>query len=133
MLSPGIGLVLPEFDCHMPKFSMSRETMPMRAKYAVMALLLSMTLLPARMLFAQVEPAAVNAVTDQIAFVQNGQVWHMNVDGSQKTKWDLPGMSDPNSPQWSPDGSQLAFTAYSNPRRMLAVMNANGSNLHTVD
>ena len=62
-----------------------------------------------------------------MVFVQNGDLFTMNMDGSNKTKVTNHG-SGCSDPTWSPDGSRIAFLLNLQPY----VINADGSNEHVV-
>jgi len=55
-----------------------------------------------------------------------GTLWRSKLDGSERLRITLPGMSA-NNPKWSPDGSQIAFQAQSPGRdQKIYVMSADG-------
>jgi len=60
----------------------------------------------------------------------NGQVYVMDADGSDVTQLTFDDAGKDQVPDWSPDGSKIAFAA-GDPGDVL-VMNANGSNQHTL-
>jgi dipeptidyl aminopeptidase/acylaminoacyl peptidase len=50
--------------------------------------------------------------SDVVAFVKDRQLWVVPIDGSQPAKRILAAVrGDPGSPQWSPDGSRIAFVS----------------------
>jgi Tol biopolymer transport system component len=71
----------------------------------------------------------------RIAFVRDGRIFAINIDGSGEIPLSSPGLEqEDNNPKWSPDGSKLAFVrgdqedldGYRNSN--LWVMNSDGSN-----
>src|SRR4051812_16689837 len=71
----------------------------------------------------------------RIVFIQSGEVFTMNPDGSELTQ--LTHLSPGNSadfPAWSADGKQIVFNEFSPPDGIaqIWVMNGDGSNQHLV-
>jgi dipeptidyl aminopeptidase/acylaminoacyl peptidase len=56
------------------------------------------------------EPA-ISPQGDVVAFVKNGQIWTVPIDGSAKTKPMFTALGNNGSIQWSPDGARLAFVS----------------------
>jgi hypothetical protein len=70
--------------------------------------------------------AAYPGGNGKIAFERDGQILTMNADGTAQAQ--LTSSSDPSSePEWSPDGSQIAYTRLSESGNTVRVMNADGS------
>jgi TolB protein len=71
---------------------------------------------------------------DQIVFTSDrsgvGQVYVMNANGTNVTQLTFDGAWKDQVPDWSPDGSKIAYAA-GDPGDIL-VMNADGSNQHTI-
>jgi TolB protein len=63
----------------------------------------------------------------------NEQVWVMNPDGSHKHQLTHGKLAKDQVPDWSPDGSKIAFNAGFYGNGGLWVMNANGSGAHQLD
>jgi dipeptidyl aminopeptidase/acylaminoacyl peptidase len=67
----------------------------------------------------------------KIAFDRDFAIWVMNADGSNQQN--LTGSVSGEQPAWSPDGTKIAFrTGGPTPGAEIAVMNADGSGLHTI-
>jgi dipeptidyl aminopeptidase/acylaminoacyl peptidase len=67
----------------------------------------------------------------KIAFDRDFAIWVMNADGSNQEN--LTGSVSGEQPAWSPDGTKIAFrTGGPTPGAEIAVMNADGSGLHTI-
>ncbi len=63
---------------------------------------------------------------NRIAFSFEGEIWSMNVDGTDRTRLtDSPG--EDFSPSWSPDGSRIAFRTQRDGNDEIYLMNADGS------
>jgi Tol biopolymer transport system component len=74
---------------------------------------------------------------NQIAFVhwvneRHGQIWVMRSDGSSAHLLRADSRFSDEAPVWSHDGSRIAFVARRGNRGSIEVMNANGSNTHTI-
>ena len=61
----------------------------------------------------------------------NGAVYVMNADGSGVTRL-TNDPADADIPQWSPDGSRIAFFAWDGSNSGIYVMNADGSGLRNL-
>lgn len=73
----------------------------------------------------------------QIAFVhwvngRHGQIWVMRSDGRSAHLLHADSKLSDEAPVWSHDGSRIAFVARHGSRGSIGVMNANGSDTHTV-
>jgi TolB protein len=77
-------------------------------------------------------PTTIDVPTGKIAFTSDmdgdAEIYVMDIDGSNlinvsnRTGWD-------ESPTWSPDGTQLAFSCFQGNRYEICVVNANGTGL----
>ena len=56
------------------------------------------------------EPA-ISPQSDVVAFVKNGQIWTVPIDGSAQAKPMFTALGNNGSIQWSPDGTRLAFVS----------------------
>jgi Tol biopolymer transport system component len=70
--------------------------------------------------------------TGKIVFVSyrdggNGEIYRMNYDGSEVTRLTNDSSED-NSPDWSPDGSKIAFQSNRSGEYEIYMMNADGTN-----
>ncbi|MFN2529817.1 MAG: hypothetical protein ABR555_00820 [Pyrinomonadaceae bacterium] len=69
----------------------------------------------------------------RIAFARDGQIWVMNVDGSNISQI-THSNSFKNGPSWSPDGKQMVFILLKNPQSktdpqpQIGIMNSDGTN-----
>lgn len=52
---------------------------------------------------------SISPKSDVVAFVKSGQIWQINIDGSNKAEKLFNARGSNRSPTWSPDGSRLAF------------------------
>ena len=80
---------------------------------------------------ATATPSPSSSKGDLIAFVStrdgNGEIYVMNADGSNPRRLTNHGLWD-GFPDWSPDGSQIAYYSYNNDRDwVIKVMNLDGS------
>lgn len=99
--------------------------MSVRARIVMTALAVVTLAVPA------VAEAAYPGQNGKIAFVRAGQIWTVNPDGTGAAQL----TSDPvmkDEPQWSPDGTRIAYTAGDpltggGQQRQIRVMNADGS------
>lgn len=88
------------------------------------------TLTPTLTLTNTPTPTPFGGGGQKIAFVQNHEIWTMNIDGSGKTRLTfftgyLDSLAD--GPDWSPDGSKIVFISYrDNPNGEIYVMDADG-------
>ena len=77
-----------------------------------------------------VPPAAAQAAypgaNGKLAFVRDGHVWTMNPDGTGAAQLTT-GAADASDPEWSPDGTRIAFVRGLPGQRRLATMNADGT------
>lgn len=55
------------------------------------------------------ENPVISPTGDKIAFVKSGQIWVTAIDGSVEAEKLFQARGNNNQPQWSPDGSKLAF------------------------
>lgn len=69
--------------------------------------------------------AAINRAGTKIAFIRQGNIWVMNVDGTGVTQLTTTGNEGP--PSWSPDGSKLVFSSDRANQKDLFVINADGT------
>src|SRR3954463_828764 len=85
-------------------------------------------------------PAAAHAAypgaNGKIAFERAGQIWTINPDGTGETQLTT-GPFPSSEPDWSPDGSRIAYThVYTScpggSCREIRIMNADGSGDHRV-
>lgn len=73
---------------------------------------------------------SVQAADDVLAFVRNGRIFTVGVDGSQPTR--LTRFRTNTDPAWSPDGSQIAYVHTAGASSDVWVMNADGSHKRKV-
>ena len=77
-----------------------------------------------------VPPAAAQAAypgtNGKLAFVRDGHIWTMNADGTGAAQLTT-GTADASDPEWSPDGTRIAFVRNFSPQRRLATINADGT------
>jgi len=81
--------------------------------------------------FRDLEKVALSPNGDQIAFVSAGQIFLMNVDGSNRRQLTTDPSGD-GSPAWSPDGQQIVYTRKTAKGRQVEVMAADGSDQRRV-
>ena len=62
---------------------------------------------------------------DKIAFMANGEIFTINIDGTQPTRLTHNHAADAN-PQWSPDGTQIVFTSDRTGNMDIFIMDADG-------
>jgi Tol biopolymer transport system component len=79
-----------------------------------------------------VPPAAAQAAypgtNGKLAFVRDGHIWTMNADGTGAAQLTT-GTADASDPEWSPDGTRIAFVRNLNfpPERRLFTIKADGT------
>jgi Tol biopolymer transport system component len=91
-----------------------------RARIATCALVLAALVVPAS------AHAAYPGANGKIAFSRDGQIWTMNADGTGETQL-TSALSPSTEPEWSPDGTRIAYTRGTGQSREVRVMNANGT------
>src|SRR5688500_6242658 len=70
--------------------------------------------------------AAYPGTNGKIAFERDGQIWTINADGTGAVQ--LTSAAEASTePQWSPDGSKIAYTSGTAAQREVRVMNADGT------
>jgi Tol biopolymer transport system component len=71
-----------------------------------------------------VPPAAAQAAYPgsygKLAFVRDGHIWTMNADGTGAAQLTT-GTADASDPEWSPDGTRIAFVRASPQRRLMTI------------
>src|SRR2546421_1045642 len=62
-------------------------------------------------LLAEGDDPEISPKSDRVAFVKERAIWIVPIEGSTEAKRMFFARGDSNSPQWSPDGSRLAFVS----------------------
>jgi Tol biopolymer transport system component len=75
--------------------------------------------------------AAYPGGNGKVAFARAGQIWTINPNGSGATQLTT-GASPSTEPEWSPDGTRIAYTRTTGGLRELRVMNGDGTGDHHV-
>ena len=57
------------------------------------------------------EEPVISPRGDMVAFVKNGQIWTVPIDGSEQAKALFSARGTNGEPQWSPDGTRMAFVS----------------------
>jgi Tol biopolymer transport system component len=84
------------------------------------------------LLWAAVQaPEGTAGATGKLAFDENGDIYVINADGTGRTQLTSGGESD-SDPDWSPDGTRIAFARKDSSGTHIFLMDADGSGLHQI-
>ena len=75
----------------------------------------------------------ISPLSDQIAYIKEGQIWVSSIDGEGESKKLFHSRGRNGSHSWSPDGSKIAFVSYRGDRSFIGVYKDEKSNIKWIN